>query len=126
MDLKSFEPLVKTEQSAKRFINKACWKNYRRFCTRCQGRKIYPIRRKRYRCKRCGYGFSDWSGRWIGTLRISAKAWLWLLGLFELEVSASESSRSDLKASQQLGLSYPTALRAFTVISKNIVAKTGK
>ncbi|MEM4721943.1 MAG: IS1595 family transposase [Candidatus Methanomethylicaceae archaeon] len=117
MNLKSFESLIKTERSATRYINRSCWKNYRRFCIRCDGRKIYALRHQRYRCKRCGYEFSDWTGRWIGQLRISAKPWLWLLKLFELEVSA-------LKACHPSGLSYPTVLKAFTVIRKAIVAQS--
>lgn len=117
MDLNSFETLIKTERAARRYINKACWKNYRRFCTQCKGVKIYALRRRRYRCKHCGYEFSDWTGRWIGQLKISAKNWLWILKLFELEVSA-------LKACQQLKLSYPTVLKAFTLIRQAIVSQS--
>lgn len=115
MKLKSFEPLVKSERSARRYIAKQCWGNGHRFCTRCRGRKVYAIRRQRYRCKRCAYEFTDWTGRWIGQLRISAKEWLWILKLFELEVSAR-------KAARQLSLSYPTVLKAFGVIRKSLTA----
>lgn len=114
MNLKSFEFLIK---NAQRFLVKACWKNYHRFCTRCRGRKLYRIRRSRYRCSRCGYEFSDFTGRWIQQLRIPAKDWLWLIKLFELEISAR-------KASQQLGLSYPTVLKAFHLIRQAITAHT--
>lgn len=117
MHLETFEVLIKSELAARRYITKACYKKGRRFCHRCRSRKIYAVRRQRYRCTRCKTEFTDWTGRWIGQLRISAKDWLWLLKLFELEVSA-------LKAAQQLGRSYPTVLKAYQVIRKSILATT--
>jgi transposase len=115
MDLKSFEALIKTENSARLFLAKLCWKNSHRFCTRCKSRKLYRIVGKRFRCKRCGYTFHDFSGRWINRLRISYKKWLWIIKLFELELSAR-------KIAQQTGLSYPTVLKAVNMIRAAIVA----
>ena len=115
MDLKSFETLIKTENSARLFLTKLCWKNSHRFCTRCRSRKIYRIVGKRFRCKRCAYTFHDFSGRWINRLRISYKKWLWIIKLFELELSARKISR-------QTGLSYPTVLKAVNMIRAAIVA----
>ncbi len=115
MDLKSFEALIKTENSARLFLAKSCWKNSHRFCTRCRGRKIYRIVGKRFRCKRCGYTFHDFTGRWINRLRISYKKWLWMIKLFELDLSAR-------RIAQQTGLSYPTVLKAVNMIRAAIVA----
>ena len=115
MDLKSFETIVRTENTARLFFKKLCWKNYRRFCIRCRGYEIYRIVGKRFRCKRCRYTFHDFSGRWINCLRISFKNWLWIIKLFELELSAR-------KISQQTGLSYPTVLKAVDIIRMAIVA----
>jgi transposase len=117
MDIKSFQLLVKTENTARRFLAKACWKNYRRFCSRCRSLQIYRIGGRRFRCKRCGYTFHDFTGRWINTVKISARDWLWIIKLFELELSAR-------KIAAQVGLSYPTVLKAVTVIRKSIVATT--
>jgi transposase len=117
MDIKSFQLLVKTENTARRFVTKACWKNYRRFCSRCRSHQIYRIVGRRFRCKRCGYTFHDFSGRWINTVKISSRDWLWIIKLFELELSAH-------KIAAQVGLSYPTVLKAVTVIRKSIVATT--
>ncbi len=115
MDLKSFEYLIKNEQSVKNYLVRACWKNYARFCIRCRARKIYRIRRDRYRCGLCDYEFTDFTGRWLNSAKLPAKDWLWLVKLFELEISAR-------KASQQLGISYPTVLKAFHLIRQSITA----
>jgi len=115
MELKSFELIIKTERTAQLFLTKLCWKSYRRFCTRCRSYKIYRIVGKRFRCKRCGYTFHDFSGRWLNKLRISCKEWLWIIKLFELELSTR-------KIAQQIGLSYPTVLKAVNLIRAAIVA----
>ena len=115
MDLNSFETLFRSQHRARLFFVKACWKNYRRFCIRCHGYKIYRITGKRFRCKRCGYTFHDFSGRWINNLRIAPKHWLWIIKCFELELSAR-------KIASQIGLSYPTVLKAVTLIRLAIVA----
>lgn len=117
MSIKSFEPLVNKERSAYRYLHKVVWKNYRIFCTNCRSKKVYRIRRRHYRCKKCHYEFTDFSGRWFGQAKISPKNWLWLIKLFELDVSA-------LKASRQIGLSYPTVLKTYAIIRKSIIANS--
>jgi transposase len=115
MQLGSFEVLVKSENKARLFLRKTCWKNGHVFCTRCKGRTIYRIAGKRYRCKSCGYTFHDFSGRWINELNISYKQWLWIIKFFEVELSTR-------KIAQQVGLSYPTVLKATTIIRLAILA----
>lgn len=115
MSLKAFETLVRTENSARAFLTRLCWKNYRRFCIRCRGYKVYRIAGKRFRCKRCKYTFHDFSGRWINRLRIPCRDWLWITKLFELELSAR-------KIAEQVDLSYPTVLNALTWLRMAIVA----
>lgn len=115
MDLKSFEFLLNSEEGIRQYFVKACWKDYILFCIRCRARKIYRIRRDRYRCSQCGYEFSDFTGRWINKVKLPGKDWLWLIKLFELEISAR-------KASQQLGISYPTVLKAFHLLRETITA----
>src|SRR3972149_1831419 len=114
---KRFQALVIYEVKSFRYFKNLCWKNYRFFCIRCKSKKIYRLKEKRYRCGRCGYTFSDFTGRWIGRLKIRSSEWLWIIKFFELEISAR-------KASQQISLSYPTVLKAFTLIRKAIVAET--
>jgi len=117
MNLNTFESLCKTENKARLYFKKYCWKKRHVFCTTCRSYKIYRIPDKRYRCKRCGYKFHDFSGRWINKLNISFKQWLWIIKLFELEVSAR-------KIAQQVELSYPTVLKAVTIIRIAVVAHT--
>jgi len=115
MDLKSFENLIRTENTARRFFTHLCWKNYRRFCRRCRSYEIYRIAGKRLRCKRCKYTFHDFTGRWINKVRIGCRDWLWIIKFFELELSAR-------KICQQVDLSYPTILKAVNVIRMAIAA----
>lgn len=51
-------------------------------------------------------------------MKLPPKDLLWLIKLFELEISAR-------KVSQQLGISYPTVLKTFHVIRKAITAHAG-
>ena len=118
MDLNSFETLIKSENKARLYFVKSCWKNYRRFCIRCNGYKIYRIIGKRFRCKRCGYTFHDFTGRRINRLRIPYKKWLWIIKCFELELSAR-------KIASQVRLSYPTVLKAVTLIRLAILSHRG-
>ena len=83
----------------------------------CNSYEIYRIAGKRFRCKRCKYTFHDFTGRWMNKLRISCKEWLWIIKLSELELSA-------MKIAAQIGLSYPTVLKAVTVIRQAIIAQS--
>jgi transposase len=116
MKLETFEFITKSENRARLFLRKECWKGRPVFCTRCRSRKVYRIIGKRYRCKRCGYTFHDFTGRWLNELRIPYKKWLWIIKFFEVELSAR-------KIAQQVGLSYPTVLKAVTLIRLAILAE---
>ncbi len=118
MNLNSFEFFSRGESRIKRYLVKACWKNYVRFCIRCKSRKIYRVRRDRYRCSQCGYEFSDFSGRWINMAKLPVRDWIRLIKLFEFGISAR-------KVSQQLGISYPTVHKAFHLIRQSITAHSG-
>jgi transposase len=117
MNINAFEVIVKSENKARLYLRKFCWQNRHVFCAHCRSYKTYRIRDKKYRCPRCGYTFHDFSNRWLNRLKISPKTWLWILKLFELEVSAR-------KIAKQVGISYPTALKAVNMIRTAIVAQT--
>jgi transposase len=117
MDIETFEFIGKTENKARLHFRKFCWQKNRVFCVRCKSRKIYRIIGRRYRCKKCGYTFHDFTGRWINKLKIPFKKWLWIIKFFELDISAR-------KIAQQTGLSYPTILKACHLIRMAIVSQT--
>jgi len=114
MDIKSFQLIVRNKDTARRFLAKRLWKNYRHFCIRCKSYKLYRLSDGRFRCSRCGYTFFEWTGRWLGKLKISAVDWLWIIKLFELELSTR-------KIAQQINMSYPTVLKAVDLIRRSIV-----
>ncbi len=116
MQVDSFSRLIKTERTAYRYLAKWCWKNYRRFCLGCGRRKVYWRPGHRYHCTRCHYTFGEFTGRWLGRSRLSTVKWLWVIKLFELECSARRIAR-------EVGMSYPTALRAVHTIRRSILSQ---
>jgi len=108
---------IKDKKQAFRYLSKITRKNGHRFCPYCKSREVYQIPDKRYRCKRCHKRFSVFTHRWYGQLKITASQWLWLLKLFELEISSH-------RIAQELRISYPTALRATNVIRQAILSKS--
>lgn len=113
--LETFEFIGRTENRARLYLRKFCWKNGHVFCSTCHSYKIYRLKGKKYRCTRCGNTFHDFSHRWIGQVRISCKKLLWIIKLFELEVSAH-------KITAQTGLSYPTVLRVCHLLRTALMA----
>ena len=116
MRLLDVHQVIKNEKQAFRYLSKICRKNIHRICAYCQSREVYQIPDKRFRCKRCGKRFNVFTNRWYGQLKISASQWLWLIKLFELEISSH-------RIAQELNVSYPTALRATHLIRQAILTK---
>lgn len=116
MSVQRFEQLLRHERTAFAHLRWRRWGSRARWCPACGQRPVYRLREGRYRCGRCRYTFGDFTGTWFGQSRVAWKTWLWLLKLFELEVTASQ-------AAQQAGVSYPTALRVYTTIRRAILAQ---
>ena len=57
------------------------------------------------------------TNRRYGQLKITASQWLWLIKLFELEISSH-------RIAQGLRINYPTALRATSLIRQAIFSKS--
>lgn len=106
--------MIRSEASAIRALRQRRWGRETR-CMRCQSHHTYRLAEGRSRCGRCGYTFGVRTGTWAGEVRVSARTWLWLVKLFELELTASQ-------AAVQTGVSYPTALKAFTTVRRAILA----
>src|SRR6476646_9139855 len=123
MSILNFQRFVRSETSAARIIHRY------RFgdgpgrqgplpvvqCPRCATRGAYALSDGRWRCGRCRYTFGLVTETWLEARRLSPLTWLWVIKLFELELVAQQ-------AGVQLGLSYPTILRAFTTIRRALVA----
>jgi transposase len=118
MPLKSLESLFRSERRSFLHLVNEAWRQNRRFCVRCESSKIYRLADKRYRCGRCGYTFHDFTRRWIGELNLTARQWLWIVKLFELEISPSQLAR-------EVGISYPTALKSIYLIRRAIAQARG-
>ncbi len=115
MRVVEFQTMIRSETSARRTLRQQRWGRETR-CARCRSAQIYPLADARYRCGRCGYTFGVRTGTWAGQVRVSYRTWLWLVKLFELELTAAQ-------AAVQTGVSYPTALKAFTVLRRAILAR---
>ena len=113
MPLKSLEALFRSERRSFLHLVNEAWRQTRRFCVRCHSGKIYRLADKRYRCGRCGYTFHDFTRRWIGELNLTARQWLWIVKLFELEIPPTQLAK-------EVGISYPTALKAIYLIRRAI------
>ena len=109
--------IIKSEKQAFRYLSKICRKNGHRICAYCQSRDIYVTSDKRFRCKGCKARFNAFTNRWYGQLKISVSQWLWLIKLFELEVSSN-------RIAKEVNFSYPTALKAINLIRQAILSKT--
>jgi transposase len=115
MVIKSFERLIFSEVSATAELRRRRFSDKRSFCPACQRRPVYRLGTGRYRCGKCKYTFALTTGTWMGRCRLPARVWLWIIKLFELETTAHVAAR-------QTGLSYPTALKAFTTIRRALLA----
>lgn len=104
-----------TEDEARRWFLKFCWKNNQRFCPRCASRKNYRLGSGRRRCARCRYTFHDFTGRWINNCNLSALNWLALLKLFASETTTRQAAKI-------LNLSYNTAYKAMSTVRFAILA----
>jgi transposase len=118
MPLKSLESLFQSERRSHLHLVNAAWRQNRRFCVRCHSQKIYRLGDKRYRCAHCGYTFHDFTRRWIGELNLTARQWLWIVKLFELEIPPTQLAK-------EVGISYPTALKAIYLIRRAIAQGSG-
>ena len=114
MDLTTYENLIKTEFTARKYVLGYCFKNHQRICPLCGTKKLYRLADGRRRCSRCRYTFHDFSGRWINHGSLSCQQCFRLVKLFELEVSTR-------KIAFQLGIAYGTALRAMTTLRMAIL-----
>lgn len=117
MRVQIFQSMVRSPTAATRALSRRRWHLGWARCPACDAMAPYRLRGGRWRCRHraCGYTFGVRTGTWAGQSRVPNVTWLWLVKLFELELTASQ-------AAAQTGVSYPTALKAFTLIRRAILA----
>jgi transposase len=117
MDILGFSTAVRSDSSTWKLLRHFCLGKWQRVrCPACQAGQPYLLREGRYRCRRCRHTFGLLTGRWMAQCRLAPQTWLWLIKLFELEVTA-------LQAARQARVSYPTALRAYTTLRRAILSQ---
>lgn len=118
MRVQAFVAMVRTPAAARRTLRQRRWPGAKMPpCLVCGAAGSYALADGRWRCYRraCSYTFGVRTGTWAGLSRVRDATWLWLVKLFELELTASQ-------AAVQTGVSYPTALKAFTLLRRAILA----
>jgi transposase len=120
MRVQHFQTMVRSPTSAARTLRQRRWPGGRAHCLRCDARRgVWGLADARWRCGACGYTFAVRTGTWAGQSRVPDATWLWLVKLFELELTARQ-------AAVQTGVSYPTALAVFTTLRRAILAREGR
>ena len=126
MRVQHFQTMVRSAASAGRTLRQHRWPQGRVRCPRCDAtRPLDRLAEGRWRCGACrsaaagAYTFDVRTGTWAGQSRVPAVTWLWLVKLFELELTARQ-------AAVQTGVSYPTALAVFTTLRRAILAHEGR
>jgi len=106
---------ARTEESARKFLERQCWPTGQPVCPRCGAGRAYALAQGRVRCAGCRYTFHALTGRFAGLAGLTPRQWLRLLTLF----AADETSHAMAAA---LGLAYNTAYKAATVARLSILA----
>ena len=122
MSILNFQRFIRSDASAVRIIHRYRFGGVGERgplppagCPRCATPGAYALADGRWRCGTCRYTFGLFTETWFEACRLTPLTWLWVIKLFELELVAQQ-------AGVQLGLSYPTILRAFTTIRRALLA----
>ena len=91
MDLLQLAKVCRSEEDAFQFLFGRRRDLYGISCLGCSSSDYYFMHQGRLRCKDCKRNYHPFSGTLLNELRISYSTWLWLVKLFELEVSARKA-----------------------------------
>ncbi|MFP5258753.1 MAG: transposase [Acidobacteriota bacterium] len=106
---------ARTEESARKFLERQCWPGGHPVCPRCGGGKAYALAEGRVRCAGCRYTFHVLTARFAGLAGLTPRQWLRLLSLFAAEETAHAMAAA-------LSLAYNTAYKAATVVRLSVLA----
>lgn len=113
--MKSYELVIKSEATAKKYVSKYLRKNRHVFCPFCGSRKFWKLADGRRRCQQCKKVYHDLTKRWWNDVHLPMDQWLRIVKMFELELSAR-------KTAIQLELPYKTVFKAMMTIRYAILA----
>lgn len=87
--MREFSPveLASSSKKSRVYFRHARW-NGKRVCPKCGHRLLYYLTGDRYGCKRCRYNFGEFTGTYLGKLRVPIDVVSHLLYLFVLGVPA--------------------------------------
>jgi transposase len=116
--IQQFQAMIRGPASARRTLVQRRTPPPWQHCVACGAARPYGLDDGRWRCRvrACGYTYGVRTGTWAGLSRVPDVTWLWLVKLFELELTASQ-------AAVQTGVSYPTAHKAFTLLRRAVLAQ---
>lgn len=118
MNIVEFSQVVRNRREAQRYVDRICARSKIAACPKCSDERLYPVENgRRIRCGSCRHTFNGLFGRWMNAVKISRVKWLWIVKLFELEMTSR-------RISEETGVSYPTVLRAVDTIRNSILART--
>lgn len=80
-------PLASSLAKSQAYFRQIRWHGHRR-CPRCHYPKLHQLRRQRFRCGGCRYEFGEFTGTYLGQLRVSLDLVAHLLSLFTRGVPA--------------------------------------
>ena len=119
MNIVELTHITSSEETAEEFLKKKGILKTFSCCPYCGNEHFGKVRRNMYKCYRCKREWSIRKGSVLERTKISFLKFLLALKLFELEIPV-------LKASKELGLSYNTVHRLFTLIRECIFRKTSE
>jgi len=109
------QSLINSVRKSYTFFKQCHWQK-RRHCPRCKYGVLWKLKDNRFKCKRCAYKFSDFTGTYLGKLNIPINEVCHILYLFVLGVPAH-------RMWQYVEVSHNTIHRVFTVIRQAIYDK---
>lgn len=84
--------IINSEARSRAFFIRLRWPG-KRCCPRCSFTRIYRLAEGRYRCAKCGYTFTDFTGTFLAGVRVPMQEVAHLLYLFTLGVPAYRARR---------------------------------
>lgn len=116
--MKSIKPtvIISNYKRSYIFFRQFRWPK-KRYCPRCMSKVFWKLKDKRFKCKRCSYKFSDFTGTYLSKLNIPLNEIAHILYLFALGVPA-------YRIREYIEASLKTIQKVFTTVREAIYNQT--